>query len=290
MAATMHAVPRVATSVLTTTRLLSRYASLPPPLLQSCRGETVSLDGLRLRIPGPLAIRASVLAGNVRMRAIIDAVVRPGATAVDVGAQIGVIAAYAAQRVGPSGRVVAIEPAQDNLDVLRENLRANNLEQVVVAPMAAGKRRETRRFYLRGDVSAVNSLFPDSCYSSVTDVASVEVAPLDDLVKGDVDLVKIDVEGAELEVLEGMPRLLAQRSMSLVVEWHPALQRAAGYAPDALPGFLLDAGFDVQVVRHISVRTVRAGDIAALAARLLRAQRAVELFCAWPPLGPLPVR
>ena len=177
-----------------------------------------------------MSVRLSVVAGNARLCAVLDTVLRPGSTVIDVGANIGVIAAYAAMRVGSGGRVVAIEPAADNLQVLAENLRRNNLTNVSIVDAAGGRRRESRQFYLRGDVSAVNSLFPESCYSTVTATTEVRVAPVDDLVEGDADLVKIDVEGAELDVLAGMPRLLARRGIHLVVEWHPVLQQAAGYA------------------------------------------------------------
>ena len=139
--------------------------------------------------------------------------------------------------------------------------------------------RETREFYLRGEVSAVNSLLPESCYASVSAVARVDVAPLDELVSGRVDLVKIDVEGAELEVLSGMPRLLAQPGLSLAIEWHPELQRAAGYAPDALPRFMLDAGFRVAAVGHFGATALREDAIEPLTQRLLRARRPVELLC-----------
>jgi FkbM family methyltransferase len=259
--------------------MLAHYARLTPALVRAMRSDTVAVGGLHLRIPGSRTIRASVLAGNVRVRAIIDAVVRPGATVVDVGANIGVIAAFAACRVGAGGAVVAIEPAQDNLTVLRDNLRRNGFAHVRVVAGAAGRQRGKRELYLRGGISAVNSLFPESCYASVTGITSVEVVRVDDMVDRDVDLVKIDVEGAELDVLGGMPRLLAQPSIALIVEWHPTLQRAAGYEADGLPRMLLDAGFAVHAVGHTKSRELRRDTIDALADRLLRARRPVELFC-----------
>lgn len=261
--------------------LFGRYAALMPSLLQAMRSDRIDVDGLHLWIPGSRLVRASVLAGNVRLRAIIDAVVKPGATVVDVGANIGAIAVYAAARVGPAGRVLAIEPADDNLAVLRENLRANRLEQIVtVIPGAAGRARESREFFLRGDLSAVNSLFPESCYADVTAVSQVQVTPLDDLVQLPVALVKIDVEGAELDVLAGMPRVLQQPGLQLVVEWHPRLQQAAGYEPDALPRMLMAEGFTLQAVGHLWTRRLTARGVPEATARLMRSGHPVELLCA----------
>ena len=103
---------------------------------------------------------------------------------------------------------LAVEPTDDNLVVLRENVGRNGLANVTIAAVAAGRQREDRSFYVRGDISAVNSFYQESVYAAVTEVVPVTVAPLDDLVDGDADLVKIDVEGAELAVLKGAVRTL----------------------------------------------------------------------------------
>ena len=247
------------------------------PLVEACVGAPVDVAGAGVRIPGRLSIRLSVVAGNIRVHRLMDAVIFPGATVVDVGANIGYNAVYAAQRVGPRGRVVAIEPAADNLSVLRDNILSNRIANIVVHPVAAGRAHEVRDFFLRGEVSAVNSLFPKSVYAEVTGVEQVRVAPLDDLVEVDPDLVKIDVEGAELDVLAGMSRLLGRASIRLIVEWHPRLQEAAGYSPDALPRFLLDRGFTLQAASHAQVAPLAASGIDRLAARLARTGRPVEL-------------
>jgi len=164
--------------------------------------------------------------------------------------------------------------------VLAGNLQRNNLANVTTVAAAGGQRRESRQFYLRGDISAVNSLFPDSCYAQVTATTEVNVIPVDDLVDAGpvVDLGKIDVEGAELDVLAGMPRLLAHPSIHLIVEWHPLLQQAAGYAADALPRTLLDAGFHLDAVGHLGSQPLQFRDIPEHAERLRRAGRPVELF------------
>lgn len=256
---------------------------LSKAVIDAWRGETVRLAGADLQVPGTRRIRLSVVAGNLRMHRLLDRFVRPGATVVDVGANIGYNAIHAALLAGQPGRVYAVEPTPDNLAVLRANVAAASLANVVVAPVAAGRSAGTRDFFVRGARSAVNSLFAESCYAAVTEVLQVPVMPLDDLVDGGADVVKIDVEGAELDVLEGMPRLLRARPAALIVEWHPTLQSMAGYAPDALPRWLLTRGFRVRAVSHATERSLAAADIGHVTQRLLRLQRPVELLAAPPP-------
>ena len=102
--------------------------------------------------------------------------------------------------------------------------------------------------------------------------------PLDDLVDGYPDLVKIDVEGTELEVLAGMRRLFVRSAFRLIVEWHPELQTLAWYRPDALPRVLLDHGFRLHIAWHARLTSLNASDIDDVAARLLRARRSAELL------------
>ncbi len=247
-------------------------------LVQAAAGSPVALGGARVRVPGSLRIRVSVVAGNQRIHRLMNRVLAPGAAVVDVGAHTGYNTVYAALRVGPSGRVTAIEPAKDNAALLLENVRRNALTNVDIHTVAAGRARGSQRLFMRGDHSAVNSLFPTSPYADVTSVDEVAVVPLDELVGGDVDLVKIDVEGSEIDVLGGMTRLLRSPRIRLIVEWHPALQRHAGYAIDALPRLLLDAGFTLETASHLRTAPLPADAIEAVAERLLRRGRPVELF------------
>jgi FkbM family methyltransferase len=224
-----------------------------------------------------LRIRLSVVAGNIRMHRLLHLAIPAGGTVVDVGANVGYNTVYASRRVGPAGRVVALEPAADNVRVLRANIAANALDNIEVYEVAAGRSREVRDLFLRGETSGVNSLFEQSVYATVTAVAKVTVAPLDEVVDGSADVVKIDVEGAELDVLGGMARMLRHPAIQLIVEWHPRLQEAAGYAADALPMFLLDQGFTLHAASHTRVSRLHAVDIDSMSARLRRRGRPVEL-------------
>lgn len=240
--------------------------------------DTVTVAGSRVQIPGSVQIRLSTVLGNRRIHRLMEPYLVAGATVVDAGANIGYNTVYMARRVGPSGRVVAVEPAADNLRVLRTNVARNGLANVDVRPVAAGRAHETRTFYLRGDVSAVNSFFEDSVYAQVTGVVSVQVEPLDALVDGIADLVKIDVEGAELDVLAGMTRLLRSPRLRLVVEWHPLLQEKAGYPADALPHFLLEHGFALLAASHTATRPLTNENLGAVMSGLRKTGRPVDLL------------
>ena len=241
-------------------------------------GERVRVDGTDTRVPGSLAIRISTVLGNRRIHRLMDPFLTPGAVVVDVGANIGFNTVYAAQRVAPRGRVLAVEPADDNVAVLRQNVEGSGLDNITVLPVAAGRQSEMRQFFLRGDVSAVNSFYQESVYAAVTGVVNVPVKALDDLVDGEADLVKIDVEGAELDVLGGMTRLLRSARLRLVVEWHPLLQEKAGYAADALPRALLGEGFSLTAAGHTKTAPLLERDIPREIDRLRRSGRPVDIL------------
>jgi FkbM family methyltransferase len=248
------------------------------PLAEALFSRHVDLAGLRVHLPWGVKYRVAVVAGNLRVQRLIDRVTHAGDTFVDVGAHIGYNTLYAASKVRPGGAVYAIEPAPDNLAVLESNVAANRLTNVTVLRLAAGADQEEREFFLRGPASAVNSLTADSFYAPVTSSIRVRVAPLDELIPRAPDVVKIDVEGAELDVLAGMRRILQVRSIRLIVEWHPVLQQAAGYPADALPRLLIEHGFSLSAAGHLRFLSVDARGIPSLSRRLLRSRRPVDLL------------
>ena len=166
-----------------------------------------------------------------------------GLVVADVGAHIGFLTIFMARLVGETGRVYAFEPAPDNLSYLRRNVAQNAAANVVVVPAAAGARRATRTLYLveEGDM---HSLFPNNPFSHAVGTVEVEQVALDDVVSS-LDVAKIDVEGAEIEALRGMGRILAQQPKPvLVVEWSPTCQLTAGHAPGELIRVLREFGYE----------------------------------------------
>ncbi len=158
---------------------------------------------------------------------LMQNLLNPGQTVIDAGAHIWHFTVLAAGAVGPRGRVFAFEPAPDNAARLRRNLALNRFEcPVEVIERALSDRSAEVSLYDDGDTfGAEHSLlaqgdrqaaFTATC---VTFDAFARQRRLEQ-----VDLIKIDVEGAELKVLEGMRRTLeTYPRLRLIIELHPGL-------------------------------------------------------------------
>jgi FkbM family methyltransferase len=186
-------------------------------------------------------------------------------TAVDVGANVGTLSLVMARVVGPTGQVIAIEPGPESLRWLRRNIARNRAANVTVMKTAVGALQGRRAFY--AEDTLVHGSFYDHPDAGRRWTVDVEQKTLDQLVPDGADLVKIDVEGAELEVLQGAPRLLAS-GPRLVVEWNPATLIAAGHSPSALLSTLLELGY------HPSVINDRPSDLTSTATLKELAERA----------------
>lgn len=153
---------------------------------------------------------------------------RPDGVFVDVGANCGYYSLLASKLVGPEGKVYSFEPSSYAMERLRANLEANHVRNIVLSTMALGKVTTRRRFYTSTDNDGTNSFIAVDRRR----VETVEVSTLDSIIdEPHVDLVKIDVEGAECDVLRGMTRLLKQGRISmLIVEWNKRIpQNSRGW-------------------------------------------------------------
>lgn len=147
----------------------------------------------------------------------------PGGVALDIGAHIGLFSVFMARLVGPSGRVFSFEPTPFTRDVLHETVRLNGCEGIVqVRPEAVSSTSGSATFYDTGDqASNANSLVPGGRARALLPVETVSVddfAAARDLT---VQCLKIDVEGAELEVLRGASRTIRVCRPAIVFELHP---------------------------------------------------------------------
>lgn len=159
---------------------------------------------------------------EVGTRRVLVRLLEPGMTVADVGANIGLLTLACARLVGPSGKVYAFEPEPAMAAALAETLALNGLTWVDLREEAAGRTAGRATFHI-SPVPGHSSLYPLAA-EEVGRGADVEVriARLDEVVAGRLDVLKIDVEGAELDVLAGTERLVAENpDIAIVVEFGP---------------------------------------------------------------------
>lgn len=249
-------------------RFLGGPSELPPSTL------SFRLDGLELAFPRDCAFVYARPEFEQGTRRLLGRLLEPGMTVVDVGANVGFLTATMARAVGATGHLFAVEPAPGNLEILRHNLRANEIDNVTVLPFACGAARQRQVLHLRRH-STLHSLHGDDESSPMED--QVDVRRLDDLVSDRVDLVKVDTEGAEMEVLAGMDRILEENpGVHLVVEWNVPGLRRADQAPDALPRWLRAHAFDVRLIDEDTGDLL---DIDPLLERLSLGELPTDWFC-----------
>jgi FkbM family methyltransferase len=175
---------------------------------------------------------------------VLRAHVRPGMTVLDAGANVGYMAVHAGDVAGPDGTVLACEPEPRNFAVLARNALRCRWRNVVPLQVALGARCGTTPLWLADDDGGDHRTV-----GVARDRASIEV-PLttaDELARSrgtPIHFVKIDVQGAETEVLRGMASTLASPDLrGVVLEWWPDGLRAAGEDPAAPLELLRAAGF-----------------------------------------------
>ena len=160
---------------------------------------------------------------------MFEELIRPGQTVIDVGANIGVHSILASKNVGTKGQVYSFEPVKDNIESLKNNLKLNKANNVIVTEALVGsKSAKKEKIYIQP-----NSVGTHSVLSPSDKFEEMPIVSLDDFVKTtsvkNVDLIKIDVEGYEGFVLEGARKLLKQQKPILFMEFDVAMLAKSSY-------------------------------------------------------------
>lgn len=222
-----------------------RAVNLYRALWSSPSGMLLDVDGSRMRLPAKYVEWYTVRGYEVQTFELFKRCLKPGDTVVDAGAHVGSYALTAARLVGPSGAVFAFEPGPENYRILVENVRLNGYANVAARNAAVGAKTEKRSFNI-ADSSDSNSFYAHPL-AGLKSTHEVDCVAIDDALAGRrVDVVKIDVEGAEPEVLQGMEKTIrANPGIVLFVEFNPCCLRLGGHDPRAMLKLLEDWGFSM---------------------------------------------
>lgn len=168
---------------------------------------------------------------------------RPGATIVDIGANVGIFSVLLAT-ANPQARIIAVEPGRGNLEFLSRNLISNRLHNVNIVPAACGGTKGEGTLYGRG-AGVLNTLYMrDTWGNKCTPLYKTSILTLQDIFDQfnveTCDLLKLDCEGAEYDILLNNSKETLRRVSNISMEYHVGFN---DHSLENLEQLLMNHGF-----------------------------------------------
>lgn len=185
-----------------------------------------------------LSVAPSFLVGaswEPALTRLFDSLLKPGMTVVDIGSNFGYFTLLAATAVGSNGHVYSFEADPRNFEILHQNVAVNWMwDRVHIEHCAVLDAPRKIDFYRNQKFLGCNSLFVAHPENPGFERVSIDARPLDEMVPGSVDLIKIDAEGSEPRILEGMRGVLERSpQIKIAMEFNLHTLRVAGTEPEA---------------------------------------------------------
>jgi len=193
---------------------------------------------------------------------------RPGATVLDIGASVGAFAIPAAKRVGPEGKVFAVEVSPLNCRLLAQSIALNKLDNLRLLPLGAADALGFAQLPRRS--GSYNNAVEAEGRTLPGDIQSHDVVPLLPLdllrpVIGRVDLIKLDIEGMEYRALRGALETLRADLPTVFLEYSPVFQQQGSKVSGAvLLRLFNDLGYRVEILHRSGRREMVAAADASL--------------------------
>jgi FkbM family methyltransferase len=175
-----------------------------------------------------------------------------GETYVDVGANIGYYSLVAAARVGVQGKVIAYEPEADNFALLQCNIKLNKLSQVHIFPYALYDKNTDGRLFLSEDNFGDHRVYGSSKDRDSRAITMVNGGEHVSQQVEKIDFLKIDTQGAEFFVINGLKHLIEKNSahLRMILEFCPFGIRHSGANGHNLVQLLADTGMQMHIIDH----------------------------------------
>lgn len=191
---------------------------------------------------------------------VLASLLQPGGVFVDLGANQGEFTVFAASLVGEHGRVFAFEPSAVMQQRLLNNVSLNGFVQVCIEPMAVADKPGSLTLFTPTEAyedgtthDGLPTLYAQTnTNTAATSAIDVEVTTLDDWQRSRnvarVDVIKMDIEGAELPALQGGLGLIQRFRPVLIIELNEVTSIAAGYTMHDLAVWLLAQNYELQLI------------------------------------------
>lgn len=211
-------------------------------------------DGLKLELVlGNDLSRCLYVDGEVDPNefAYLGEALMPGMTVIDAGANEGIYSIYSRARVGCEGRVIAIEPSARERLRIERNKALNGMDDITVLPVALAERPGNLMLHVAEDGHAGHNTLSHfaagwvKAKSEQVISATTLDAIVDEQELAQVDLIKIDIEGAELRALRGAERTMRRDHPALLMEVMEETLATQGASATQLLDYVKQHGYDI---------------------------------------------
>jgi FkbM family methyltransferase len=182
--------------------------------------------------------------------ALFKQLIKTGMTVVDIGANIGYFTLLAASLVGEKGKVFAFEPEPSNYALLVENIEVNGYKNIIPLQKAVSNEAGKVKLFVDTVTSGEHSLFKAAVERETKNFAeaiTVDVVSLDEFLKDNecaIDVIKMDIQGAEMMALLGMAKTIENNNdLQIFTEYWPYGLQKSGFSPQEYWNKLMQFGF-----------------------------------------------
>ena len=239
------------------------------------RPHLVVLDGFKLYVrlddffTGVTIAKAKCYEPHVTAQ--IKRILQPGNVFVDVGANVGHFTMLAAHLVGPEGAVLAFEPVPTNCDLIQMSVAENQFHNVTLYANAVAEKAQRIEVLAEGTHTNARLAQVDDKNRQGVRKWSIDAVALDDFLadRSRIDLVKLDIEGAEPRAWQGMRQLVRRHRPYVLTEFFPDFIRLTSQMePESFLESLQKDGYTLFVLTSADEIPTRAFDIAEIMATL----------------------
>jgi len=213
------------------------------------KGVLRKINGMKVRFPVKLS-RYYDADYELENYNFLKEQVKPGMHIVDVGAHLGLFSSVCSQLAGSEGKIVCFEPTPGTFELLQQTLGLNDCSNVTAVKAAVSDKDGMATFYVSEIAGCNSNSLIKNKLGGEPQAYDVKLVTLDSITNNyslKPSLVKIDAEGAELDVLKGGVTTFKKYKPILILGLHPAFIKAKNDSLASIWDLLMDCGYEISL-------------------------------------------